>query len=53
MNIKDLNKTKTPIVSIDNSLKKYVNLPVFQKKLDRANEVLAKVGLPKQLSQKA
>ena len=46
MNVKDLNKAKTPIVSIDNSLKKYVALPVFQEKLDKANEVLANVGLP-------
>lgn len=46
MKIKDLNKEKAPVVSIDNSLKKYVTLPVFQEKLDKANEVLAQVGLP-------
>lgn len=46
MKIKDLNNAKAPIVSIDNSLKKYVTLPVFQEKLNKANEVLAKVGLP-------
>lgn len=47
MKVKDLYKTKAPIVSIDNSLNKFVKLPVFQEKLDQANEVLDKVGLPK------
>ena len=47
MNIKELNKSKTPIVIIDNSLEKYIKLPIFQDKLDKANEMLKKVGLPK------
>lgn len=46
MKFKDLNNQKTPVVSIDNSLKKFIELPVFQEKLDKANEVLEKVGLP-------
>ena len=48
MNIKDLNKKKTPVVRIDNSLEKYKKLPVFQKKVDQANDMLRKVGLPKE-----
>jgi hypothetical protein len=47
MNIKDLNKSKVPIVLIDNSLEKFVNLPLFQDKVDKANEILRTVGLPK------
>lgn len=48
MNIEDLNKRKTPIVVIDNSLEKYKDLPLFQEKVDKANEMLRTVGLPKQ-----
>jgi len=47
MNIKELNSKKTPVVTIDNSLEKFKHLPLFQKKVDKANEVLRKVGLPK------
>ena len=52
MKIKDLNKKKTPIVRIDNSLEKFKKLPIFQDKVDKANEMLKTVGLPK-LKQKA
>ena len=47
MTIKELNKSKTPIVRIDNSLEKFKKLPIFQDKVDKANEMLKKVGLPK------
>ncbi len=47
MDIKELNKKKTPIVRIDPDLEKYLNLPLFQEKLDAANKTLQKVGLPK------
>ena len=50
MTIKELNKRKTPIVRIDNSLDKYKDMPLFQDKVDKANEVLKRVGLPKNLS---
>ena len=45
--IKELNKKRTPIVRIDNSLEKYKSMPIFQEKVDMANEVLRTVGLPK------
>ena len=45
--IKELNQKKIPIVRIDNTLEKYKNMPIFQDKVDKANEVLRKVGLPK------
>ena len=47
MNIKQLNKSKTPIVIIDNSLDKFKKMPIFQDKVDKANEILKRVGLPK------
>ena len=48
MNIDELNKRKTPVVTVDNSLKHYKKLPLFQDKVDKANEMLRTVGLPKE-----
>ena len=45
--LKELNDKKIPIVRIDNSLEKYKNMPIFQDKVDKANEMLRTVGLPK------
>ena len=45
--IKEINQKKVPIVRIDNSLEKFKKMPIFQDKVDKANEVLKKVGLPK------
>jgi hypothetical protein len=45
--IKELNDKKIPIVRIDNSLKKYKKMPLFQDKIDNANEALRTIGLPK------
>ena len=45
--IKELNDKKIPIVRIDNTLEKYKTMPVFQDKVDKANEMLRTVGLPK------
>jgi hypothetical protein len=45
--IEELNKRKLPIIRIDNSLEKYKNLPIFQDKVDKANEMLRTIGLPK------
>ena len=45
--IKALNDKKIPIVHIDNSLEKYKTMPIFQDKVDNANEVLRTIGLPK------
>jgi hypothetical protein len=45
--IQELNKKKIPIIRIDNSLEKYKKIPLFQEKVDKANEVLRTVGLPK------
>jgi len=45
--IEELNRRKVPIIRIDNSLEKYKKMPMFQDKVELANEVLKTVGLPK------
>jgi hypothetical protein len=45
--IKELNEKKIPIVRINNDLKKYKAMPIFQEKVDKANEMLRTIGLPK------
>lgn len=47
MNIKELNKRKVPIVKIDKSLNKYNDVVLFPDKLEKANEMLRTIGLPK------
>jgi hypothetical protein len=47
MTIREHNRKKTPTIKIDKSLEKYRKQPIFQDKLDKANEVLGRVGLPK------
>ncbi|HZV69568.1 MAG TPA: hypothetical protein VFG10_08490 [Saprospiraceae bacterium] len=49
MNIKDLKKKKVPIVRIDKSLDKYDKVVLFPDKLEKANEMLRRVRLPKKL----
>jgi len=44
----ELKKRKIPIVKIDKSLNKYDDKVLFPDKLEKANEMLRKVGLPKQ-----
>lgn len=46
MKEKKTNKKKTAAVRIDNSLEKFNRQPIFQDKVDKANEVLKIVGLP-------
>lgn len=48
----ELKKRKIPIVKIDKSLNKYDNIVLFPDKLEKANEMLRKVGLPKQWTNK-
>lgn len=45
--IKKLNTSKIPIIRIDNKLELLKNKPIFQQKLNMANETLRTVGLPK------
>ena len=47
MNINKLNTKKVPIVRIDASLEKFKKLPLFQDKVDKANQMIPTIGLPK------
>jgi len=53
MNIKEINKKKVPIVQIDKSLNKYNNIVLFPDKLEKANEMLRTIGLPKVKTKKS
>jgi hypothetical protein len=46
--LSEIKERKIPIVRIDNSLNKYDDKIVFPDKLEKANEMLRKIGLPKQ-----
>ena len=46
--ITEIKKRKVPIVRIYDSLKKYDDKILFPDKLEKANEMLKKIGLPKQ-----
>lgn len=48
MSIKDINKRKAPIVIIDKKLNKFNEVVLFPKKVEKANEMLKTIGLPKQ-----
>jgi len=47
MNIKDLNAKKRSVVLIDKSIDFFNDKVLFPGKLEKANEMLRKVGLPK------
>jgi len=47
MTIKELNKSKTPIVKINKALDKLSKKVLFPEKLEDANDILKTVGLPK------
>lgn len=46
MNVKDVNTKKKPVVVIDKSLDFFNDKVLFPKKLEKANEMLKKAGLP-------
>jgi hypothetical protein len=46
LKIEELNKRKTPIVVIDESLDKYDTMVLFPEKLAKANEMLRTAGHP-------
>jgi len=46
--IVEMKKRKIPIVRMDEALNKYDNAILFPDKLEKANEMLRKIGLPKQ-----
>lgn len=48
--LKEIQQRKIPIVRVESSLNKYDDKVVFPEKLEKANEMLKKVGIPKQWS---
>jgi hypothetical protein len=48
--VAEFRNRKTPIVRVDSSLDKYDDKILFPDKLEKANEMLRKIGLPKQWS---
>jgi ATP/maltotriose-dependent transcriptional regulator MalT len=45
--IEQLNTSKVPIIVLNKELEKFRGQNLFPEKLKRANEILAKTGLPK------
>jgi hypothetical protein len=50
MTIKELNKTKTPIVKLNRTLDKLAEKVLFPEKLEEANNILKTIRLPKKKS---
>jgi len=44
----EIKKRKIPIVRVDKSLNKYDSKILFPNKLEKANEMLRRIGIPKQ-----
>jgi hypothetical protein len=44
--IDDLNQSKIPVIVFDKKLEKFRDMVLFPEKLEKAKEILAKVGLP-------
>jgi hypothetical protein len=47
MNLKSINENKIPIVKIDKRLERFRGRTLFPEKLQKANEIISRVGLPK------
>jgi len=45
--IEELNQSKIPVIVFDKNLEKFRDKILFPEKLEKAKEILAKVGLPK------
>ena len=45
--IDKLNQSKVPIIAFDKKLEQFRDKVLFPEKLEKAKEILAKVGLPK------
>jgi hypothetical protein len=45
--IEKLNNSKVPIIVFDKKLEQFRNKILFPEKLSKANDILAKVGIPK------
>ena len=45
--IRDLNKSKVPVIAFDKELDKLNDKVLFPEKLEKANRILKEVGLPR------
>jgi hypothetical protein len=52
MTMEELNNSKVPIIVFDKKLEELKGKILFPEKLKKANEILAKAGLPKGLKSK-
>lgn len=52
MSVKELNRTKTPLVKIDKNLDKFKGKVLFPKKLALAEELLQRAKFPSELKAK-
>ena len=43
----NLDRTKVPLIQIDKTLEKHRGKVLFPEKLERANKIIAKSGIPK------
>jgi hypothetical protein len=49
MKIDEIKKRKTPIVVIDKALNKLNDVVLFPEKVEKANQMLKEIGLPKKI----
>ncbi|MDD3688204.1 MAG: hypothetical protein PHE56_15760 [Bacteroidales bacterium] len=47
--IDELNRSKIPVIVFDKKLEQYRDKVLFPEKLEKAKEILSKVGLPKKV----
>lgn len=45
--IKELNESKVPVIVFDKKLEQFRDKVLFPDKLEKANEILSKAGMPK------
>ena len=50
MKLNDLNNSKVPIIPFDKKLEKLVDKVLFKNKLEEANKLIARVGIPKPIN---
>lgn len=52
MTIEQLNSSKIPVIVIDKRLEQFRDKVLFPEKVEKANEILSKAGLPNRKKQK-
>lgn len=52
MKVDKLNSKKVPVVRVDEKLNQYSDKVLFPEKVEKANDMLRRIGLPKELSRR-